>query len=297
MKFLSTLYIFCLSVLFFSCKQKPQQKEKHDEPIATLIPKLEKIWETDTLLTTCESVLYDKKSSLIYVSNINENPWGKDSDGFISTIDTLGNVINLKWIDGIHGPKGMGIYNNKLYVNDIDEVLTIDIASQKITERHLIAGEPKLNDISVSPEGTVYISGMGVNTIYSLKNNKIDTVGTSDFQSINGVLHQPEGIFYLSADGSKFGLFNLKDKTAKVLTEDIGAGDGAIRLKNGDFIISNWKGQVFYIKSSDWSKQLLLDTQENNVNAADIDFIPEHDLLLVPTFFDNRVVAYRLKFE
>jgi hypothetical protein len=41
-------------------------------------------------------------------------------------------------------------------------------------------------------------------------------------------------------------------------------------------------------------KQSLLNTKDQEKNTADIWFIQEKDLLLVPTFFDNRVVAYKL---
>ena len=38
----------------------------------------------------------------------------------------------------------------------------------------------------------------------------------------------------------------------------------------------------------------LLDTTEKNINSADIGYHAKEDLILVPTFFDNRVVAYRV---
>jgi hypothetical protein len=38
----------------------------------------------------------------------------------------------------------------------------------------------------------------------------------------------------------------------------------------------------------------LLDTTPRKIYAADIDFVVDKKLLLVPTFFDNHVVAYRL---
>jgi hypothetical protein len=41
-------------------------------------------------------------------------------------------------------------------------------------------------------------------------------------------------------------------------------------------------------------KSSLLNTKDQGKNTADIWFIQEENLLLVPTFFDNRVVAYRL---
>ncbi|MBD3241028.1 MAG: hypothetical protein GF331_10620 [Chitinivibrionales bacterium] len=46
---------------------------------------------------------------------------------------------------------------------------------------------------------------------------------------------------------------------------------------------------------TDGTVDLLLDTRKDKVNAADIEYIPDRQLLLVPTFFDDRVVACRLQ--
>jgi len=281
-----------------SSKIKSETKtEVIPKKIANNNPKLVKLWETDSLLTMCESVIYNKSKSIIYVSNINTGPWEKDKDGFISTIDTLGNILNLKWIDNLSGPKGLGLYKNKLYVSDIDEIIEIDINAEKVTKHHKVKDIPFLNDITTSPEGTVYVSNMKANTIYSLKNEKITLVTKQDFNSLNGILHTQEGIYYVTSDGHKFGIYTEENQTFKTLTKEIGAGDGILKLPNGDFITSDWNGSIFYIKSLNWSKQLLLDTKDAKINAADITYIPEQNMLLVPTFFNNTVTAYRLIFE
>ncbi len=296
MKYFYTLLLF--SFVFISCKVKSNNKtEISSQKITSETPKLIKLWETDSLLTMCESVIFNKSKSVIYVSNINTGPWEEDKDGFISTIDTLGNILNLKWIDGLDGPKGLGIHKNKLYTSDIDEILEIDIDTKEITNRYKVEGTPYLNDITISPNGTVYVSGIKSNAIYALKNKKTTLVTKQDFKSLNGILHDREGIYYITSEGNKFGIYNEEDKTTKTLTEDIRTGDGIVKLPNGDFITSNWKGSIFYIKSSDWSKKLLLDTTESKINAADINYIPEQNMLLVPTFFNNTVRAYRLVFE
>ena len=264
-----------------------------------LTPKLELVWETDTLLTTCESTLYDKETGIIYVSNINNNPWDLDSNGFISTIDTTGKILELKWIEaGLSGPKGLGMYNGKLYVNDIDRVVEIDIATQKILNNYHVEGDPNLNDITVSSDGVVYSSGSSSNTIYALQNGKLDTLITDEsFNRLNGLLSNKDGVYYISSGSGEFGLFDLKSKTSKVLSKDLGVGDGIVYLDNGDFITTSWKGVIYYIKSSDWSSIKLLDTEKDGVYSADIGFIPEHNILLVPTFFNNKVMAYKLKYE
>ena len=272
-----------------SCSNNQSQK--------TLNPKLELVWQTDTLLTTCESALYDSEAGIIYVSNINNNPWDLDSNGFISTIDTTGKILDLKWIEaGLSGPKGMGMYNGKLYVNDIDRLVEIDIATKKIINNYHVDGEPNLNDVTVSTEGVVYSSGSASNTIYRLKDGKFEVLYTDDsFNRLNGLLAEEEGIYYISSGASNFGLYNLSTKSTEVFTEGLGNGDGIIKLKNNDFIVSDWKGQLFYINHTDWSKIKLLDTREEGIYSADLGYIPEHNLILVPTFFGNKVACYKLK--
>jgi hypothetical protein len=42
---------------------------------------------------------------------------------------------------------------------------------------------------------------------------------------------------------------------------------------------------------------VLSNTSNTGVNAADIEYIRDRNLLLVPTFSDNRVVAYEVIYE
>jgi len=39
---------------------------------------------------------------------------------------------------------------------------------------------------------------------------------------------------------------------------------------------------------------VLLNTTDTGINAADFEFIPKLNLIIVPTFTDNRVMAYEL---
>jgi hypothetical protein len=46
--------------------------------------------------------------------------------------------------------------------------------------------------------------------------------------------------------------------------------------------------------SPEWKKTLVLDTRTDSVSAADIEYIQEKNLLLVPGFFKNKVMAYEV---
>jgi hypothetical protein len=63
---------------------------------------------------------------------------------------------------------------------------------------------------------------------------------------------------------------------------------------DGYYIATSWAGEVFLIHP-DFSKETLLKTSDQEINSADIGFNISEQMLYVPTFFDNRVVAYRLE--
>jgi hypothetical protein len=51
---------------------------------------------------------------------------------------------------------------------------------------------------------------------------------------------------------------------------------------------------IYYVKA-DGNKTELIDTRAQKSNTADIGFDPSTKTVFVPTFFKNKVVAYRLK--
>jgi hypothetical protein len=64
-------------------------------------------------------------------------------------------------------------------------------------------------------------------------------------------------------------------------------------MNNSGYIVSDWDGEIFMINPGN-TKASLLRTKEAGINTADIEYIKEINLLLVPTFFKNCIVAYRL---
>jgi hypothetical protein len=94
--------------------------------------------------------------------------------------------------------------------------------------------------------------------------------------------------------GHTFNSMDLTSKAATVKADSIENGDGIEALGDGSYLVSSWNGMIHHI-AADGTKSLILDTRADSVNSADIEFIQEQNLLLVPTFFKNKVVAYDLK--
>ena len=80
-----------------------------------------------------------------------------------------------------------------------------------------------------------------------------------------------------------------------IIADSMGHADGVVFTgEEGYYLVSDWNGLVTVI-NPDNSKGVILNTTATEINAADIWYIEELKLLLVPTFFKNNVMAYTLE--
>ena len=280
-------------IVIMSCSKAPKPKSECVNPNCATIsaPKgLTKIAETDTLLATPESVIYDSEKDVAYVANINGQPTNKDGNGFISIINLDGKIITREWVKGFDAPKGMGIYNRHLFVTDINQVVEIDIEKGEIVNRFVAEKAQFLNDIAIDAAGTVFISDMLTNEIYRLKDSKLELWLQSDkFKSINGLFIIENQL--LAGTSNIIYSIDITTKELKEYITETGGIDGLESVGNNKFIVSDWTGNI-NIVSPNSPKELLLSTADHKINAADLDYILDKKLVLVPTFFDNRVMIY-----
>ncbi len=282
------LISFTLSVLIVAVSAiTVAQTEKSDQSVT-----IKKLWETADILTTCESVCYYNESKTIFASCIDGNPTNKDGNGFIAQLSITGEIITLKWITGLNAPKGMGIFGNKLFVTDIDRIVEIDIANAVIINEFQVEGARFLNDITISPNGDVYISDMATAKIHRIHKGILETWFTSEeFINPNGLLYEDKEILV----GTRNGIYSIRieDQRLWQLIKDTGSIDGLVADGQGGYLISDWQGKIQLV-NTEKDPQILLNTSDKGINAADIDYIQERNILLVPTFSDNRIMAYEL---
>ena len=251
-------------------------------------------WRTDTLLQTPESVILDKKRDILYVTNLNFEPRKKDGNGFISKMDKTGKITELHWIEGLSSPKGMAIVGDTLFAADVDEIVLMDINKGEIIRKIPIKGAGMLNDITSDDRGSLYFSDTDRNKIHKYSGGKVTEWLTSGLNGPNGLLYDGSRLLVASQGGNDFASFDLATKTRTLLTEGVGRGDGiAFTGIPGYYIVTDWEGEIFMV-NPDNSKVSLLRTKEAGSNTADIEYIKELNLLLVPTFFKNCIVAYKL---
>ncbi len=281
-------YAIAFGVSLSACTSNTAKQEAED--LTAMDYKLNELWSTDTLLRTPESVLYDETRNVIYVSNINSNPSDKDMNGFISRLSPTGEILDLEWVKGISAPKGMGVFGNLLYVSDLSDLLIIDIDKGKIIETIPVPDAVFLNDIAVDATGKVYVSDSRTGKIHTYKDGVLSE-WISGLNNPNGLYTEESRILLAT---SSLNSVNPETGEVTMITDSIGHGDG-IEYTGipGYYLVSDWTGEVFLVYPDNSKKTLLL-TRDQKKNTADIGFIKKDTVLLVPTFFDNRIVAYKL---
>lgn len=250
--------------------------------------KLEKIWETDSVIAVPESVLPIK--NILYVSLIDGAGWTADGKGGVGKLNPEGKIIDTIWITGLNAPKGMGVVGNRIYVADMLEVIVIDIDKGKIEKKIKIDSAKGLNDITVTDKGVVYVSDSRGNKIWRLENDiaelYLDSVtGVNGLKAIGDDLYIGWGKSFVKANSQK-----QISKIAEVLQQI----DGIEPVGNGDFILTAWVGYIWYVHA-DGRVETLLETHQQKKNTADIGYDQQKRILYVPTFNGKSVVAYNLK--
>ncbi len=295
MKHLNLLLIFTAFAFAMACNSG-KKSESAEVVDSTAVDQpgiaLEKIWETDTVLTTVESVIYDASNDVIYAACMSGESDKKDGVGFIAQLDKEGNVLLTDWVTGLDAPKGMAIYEGKLFVTDIDVIREIDIASGEVTATYEVEGAEFLNDADVDAEGNVYVSGMRTNRLIKLSNGEV-SVFMDSVAAPNGVFSEGEDLITAYWDEQKIKRINTSTMEVTEIAGGLENPDGVEAVGDGGYLVSAWNGKVSYV-SPDGEVALILDTTAEEVSAADIEYVPELKLLLVPTFFGNSVVAYQL---
>ena len=249
---------------------------------------LEKIWESDTTLAVPESVLFDK--TILYVALIDGQGWDADGKGGIAKLDKNGKVVNATWATGLNAPKGMGIWDKKLFVADISEVVVISLATGKIESKIAIEGATGLNDVTIDKKGIVYVSDSRLGNVHKITKGKAELY-LSGLKGVNGLKAIDNDLYLLTSnDVFKTG---ADKKLVTVATTEIG-GDGIEPVGNGDYVISCWPGLIYYL-DKDGKLEKMLDTREQKKNTADIGYNDAERIVYVPTFFKKSVVAYKLK--
>ena len=261
------------------------------------------LWETAGF-NNPESVVYDKATNALYVSNVNGSAMDKDGNGTISRVSLEGKIIDANWVTGLNAPKGLAIHADKLYVADIDTLVEIDIPSASITRRYVVTDAKFLNDVTAAKDGSIYVSDMMLDRIHRLKNEQFEIwLETPALEFPNGLLAEGDqlivGAWGVMTEGfntdtpGHLKTVSLKDKTIRSMGDgsSIGNLDGVEEDAHGGYYVTDWMaGKLLHVDTSGKAEVLLSLSQ----GSADHEFIEGKGMILIPMMKDNKLLAYKV---
>jgi sugar lactone lactonase YvrE len=258
------------------------------------------VWATADTFLTPESVLKDPERDILYVTSFdNEYARKPEPSGYISRLSLDGEILDHRWVDGLHAPTGMDAWRDTLYVAEREHLLAIDLATGAIAGRWAIPDPVFPNDLVIDDQGTVYISDTRTDDwadsrIYRFKDGRFDVFANEGISRANGLWIR-DGWLLVGSSGDGL-LKRVELSTGRVETVvSMGAGiiDGIRVDREGNFLLSHWEGQLYRI-SPQGDVVELLDALPEGWNTADFEYLPEEGLILIPTFLDNRVRGIRI---
>jgi hypothetical protein len=150
-----------------------------------------------------EAVRYDPDQDVYFVASWGRgSPGARDDNGFISRMRPDGTVEALRFIAGgaggvtLHAPRCMTIVGDTLWVADADAVRGFHRRSGAplATVDFTRVNPGFLNDIAAGPDGAVYVTDTGRNTIHAVRGGP--TLALADT-----ALGAPNGITWDAANG------------------------------------------------------------------------------------------------
>ena len=265
---------------------------------------------TNAGFDTPESILHDTEADVYLVSNIGGAPTAEDGNGFISRVAPNGEVAALKWIDGqtegvtLNGPKGMAIIADTLYVSDITAVRAFHRVTGEPLGSWPVEGSTFLNDLTVGPDGMLYVSDSGLNpdfsssgtdAVYRFENGEpVAVVQDTALAGPNGLAARDGGILIVSFGAPEVRTVPASGGEATV-TRTLPAGqlDGVVVLDDGSLLVSSWEASAVYHVPANVEPMTVI---EGVPSPADIGWDAERSRLLIPVFNENRLVLEKVQF-
>ncbi len=316
---LKILALITFTTLLAGCSSEDNQTEAASSSTVNKAPQKEMVsdstnavsnedkmtlaWKVDGF-SNPECVIYDEKRNVLYVSNLDGSPFEKDGKGTISVVSMDGEVLEAAWIVGLNSPKGLTIYNDKLYVADIDTLVEIDIESRLISNSYLATGTTFLNDVAVSDSGEIFVTETNLNRIYRLHDKQFDIwLESSELEMPNGIYAEQQRLI-IGAWGNMTDGFateipghlkevNLDSKKMNSLGSGTPVGniDGLKSDGNGNYYVTDWMaGKLFLVTPTGEATQLL----EIEQGTADIEVLLDKKMIFIPLMKSNQLVAYKI---
>ncbi|MCG8476433.1 MAG: SMP-30/gluconolactonase/LRE family protein [Cytophagales bacterium] len=292
-------YLLGIVILGVLAGCKGKQKTKQAKVGAK--PKIELTAEVPDL-ANCESVVYDKKRGVLYVSM---QAGVEPGDGGVAKVSLDGKVVEPSFVSGLNDPKGICLLNDKLYITDVTELVEFDLDAGSVSRRFKGEGAEYFNDVASDREGNLYVADMFISAIYKLdkEGNFEQWMHTPELENPNGLLADKDELYLASwgkfddkdpihAPQAHFIKLNLKTKKITHITEGlVGNLDGIQKKSENEFLLTDWITGKLLKMTKDGK---VSDFMQSEQSTGDFLYLADKKQLVLPVGNKNMLRIYKV---
>jgi len=246
-----------------------------------------------------ESVLVDTTRQRLIIANMGGgSPAAVDHNGYLA-VAPVGPGTARPWARGLSAPKGMGIIGDMLVVTDIHRLVAFDLATGNQRWARELPGATFLNDIAVARDRTLYCSDMATNRIWRMRPGREPEPFVTDprLDHPNGLTVDGQRLLVATWGGDQRGRVVAIGCARRTLTNLFPRGpfrrlDGIVAAGPGHWLVTdNPAGTLLRLTPGETPKRLW----HGPPSAADLAYLPDRRIALIPIIDEDRVVAVHVR--
>lgn len=210
--------------------------------------------------------------------------------GFLTLLDGDGNVLDWRIVEGLDAPLGMALSGDQLYVVDMNRIIVFRWPGYEQLEK--IELDTKVaNDVAVSTDGTIYVTDTADHKVIKIEPDGTQSLltGHARFQGANGIELSGK---HLYIGGQRLWQVDLENESVETIGPDwLSDIDGIEFESDGTLQVTPVAGPLIRYRSDEDYEVL----RGEGVSSANHGYSGKLKLALVPTGYDNTVIAIRIR--
>lgn len=210
-------------------------------------------------------------------------------NGFLTLLDVKGNVVDWRLVEGLDAPLGMALLKDRIFIVDNNRVKILSWPGYQLLET-IELSTAVANDIAVSADGEIYVTDTVKGQVIAIQPDGEQSVftGKEQFPGANGIaLYQGD----LYVGGERLWRVSLGSHSVETIgPEWVADIDGIEFEADGTLQVTPVGGAL--IRFSGENEVEILAGE--GISSANHGYDPTSGLALIPTGFDNTVIAIRI---
>jgi len=243
-------------------------------------------WVAEGEFCEPETVLLLPDDTLL-VSNVCD--FRQTGNGFLTLLSAQGQTLDWRIVDGLDAPLGMAMLGERLYLVDNNRLKIFDWPGYELLDT-VDLETSVANDVAVSLDGVVYVTDSAKHQVIRLLPDGKQSVliGEARFKGANGI-EIYDGHLYVG--GERLWKVDLENESVETIGPDwLTVIDGIEFEPDGTMQITPVAGPLVRYRGENDVEIL----GGPGISSANHGYAASLQLALIPTGFDNTVIAIRI---